>query len=82
MHGVTVVLTDDVVRADTFMILAALLIQTTSVYPLEYLRQVIDVDGVENPTECLTQTCYLGRDDSALWADRGGTWVGTLITCD
>ena len=51
---VLLVLTDDVVRADTFTILTALVIQTPLVYPLKYLIQGIDVDAVQHPTECLT----------------------------
>ena len=46
--------TDDFVLADIFIAFTALRIQTTSVLPLQYDIHLIDVDGVENPTECLT----------------------------
>ena len=48
MHP-TVVPTDDVVLADTFMTLATLRIQTTSVLPSQCAIHIIDFDGVENP---------------------------------
>ena len=54
MHATTVVPPGDLVLADAFMALIASRIQTTSVLPLLYAVQLINVDGVENPTECLT----------------------------
>ena len=54
MHATTVVPSDDLVLANTFMALTALHIQTTSVLPLQYAIPLINVDGVEKPTECLT----------------------------
>ena len=54
MHATTVVPTGDLILTDTFMALTASHVQATSLLPLPYAIQLITVDGVENPTECVT----------------------------